>query len=457
MSRILITSISELNSSTEKYGKPKDIGVYLKNVIGYKEDSSKYITNMNKTSSEEDGIDTLSFINRNDEDVFSINIDSKEAKENSNNLITSGVVRKEIDAVKDYISQGGSGVINIPDENSKIFLSGTKKEEGGVSELYFNPDIYIDENSITAESFNGDLNGNSSSSDQFSSPFVLTLSGAVTSEEVDIDGSADVVLTVNTIDGTKIVGKIPVSCIPPVAMPDIKYVDTTDDMYTLTIDDVQNGDTVKVKDTGVMYLVKDDSLLNEANGYEEYKAGIASIATKLEVARTINGVEFDGTRDITIKADPTINTVTETKSITEIRDPGFYVVSSDTCSGLPDGVTNCGVQVIDAGTGDKKDNIQIIYTNNGVYSKSSSSTEYSKQYQSSDKPTLSDLGIGNIDNTSDMDKPVSNAVQAQLDIINEKIETIISNLTASTSMVHITDNDDNTTLGHMWINTNDTK
>ena len=73
-------------------------------------------------------------------------------------------------------------------------------------------------------------------------------------------------------------GLIPVSEIPPMAMEHMKLVQTTADMYNLTIDDVQNGDTVFVNETKVMYLVIDETKLDQAAGYKEYAAGTASRA-----------------------------------------------------------------------------------------------------------------------------------------------------------------------------------
>jgi hypothetical protein len=48
--------------------------------------------------------------------------------------------------------------------------------------------------------------------------------------------------------------------------------------YALTTSTVQEGDTVKQTDTGVMYLVVDSTKLDSADGYTEYSAGTASKA-----------------------------------------------------------------------------------------------------------------------------------------------------------------------------------
>ena len=46
--------------------------------------------------------------------------------------------------------------------------------------------------------------------------------------------------------------------------------------FKLTTGDVQNGDVVKVKSTGLMYFVTDQTKLNSADGYMEFTAGSAA-------------------------------------------------------------------------------------------------------------------------------------------------------------------------------------
>ena len=59
-----------------------------------------------------------------------------------------------------------------------------------------------------------------------------------------------------------------------------RMVDVADQTarYALTTATVQNGDTVRQLDTGVMYVVVDDTKLDEAAGYKEYVAGTAAKA-----------------------------------------------------------------------------------------------------------------------------------------------------------------------------------
>lgn len=72
-------------------------------------------------------------------------------------------------------------------------------------------------------------------------------------------------------------GIISISNIPQSATPNCISVNSIDEMYALTINDVQNGDTVLItSDTGapLMYYVVDDTKLNEMAGYHVYSANV---------------------------------------------------------------------------------------------------------------------------------------------------------------------------------------
>ncbi|MFA5429048.1 MAG: hypothetical protein WC279_12680, partial [Sulfurimonas sp.] len=58
-------------------------------------------------------------------------------------------------------------------------------------------------------------------------------------------------------------------------------------MLALTITEVQNGDTVKLNDTDVMYFVKDDSVLGTMAAFEIYKAGKAAAVDWGKVTGTL--------------------------------------------------------------------------------------------------------------------------------------------------------------------------
>lgn len=81
----------------------------------------------------------------------------------------------------------------------------------------------------------------------------------------------------NGIDAGKITsGVIDIERLPKGALERLVIVANQSERYALTADDVQEGDTVKQEDTGVMYFVVDSSKLNSEDGYSIYTAGSAT-------------------------------------------------------------------------------------------------------------------------------------------------------------------------------------
>lgn len=84
-------------------------------------------------------------------------------------------------------------------------------------------------------------------------------------------------LNSHTFDASKIVsGTIDIDRLPKGALERLIPVANESARFKLTSDDVQEGDTVKELDTGLMYLVIDTSNLDNSSGYEVYTAGLAS-------------------------------------------------------------------------------------------------------------------------------------------------------------------------------------
>lgn len=71
-------------------------------------------------------------------------------------------------------------------------------------------------------------------------------------------------------------GTIDIDRLPQGALERLTIVADQTARYALTVNDVQNGDTVKQTDTGEMWYVKDDANLNNSSGYEVYNAGSAT-------------------------------------------------------------------------------------------------------------------------------------------------------------------------------------
>lgn len=106
----------------------------------------------------------------------------------------------------------------------------------------------------------------------------IALSGAVTgSVSSDFGSNVTISTTLANFDASKIAsGTISIDRLPKAALE--RLIVVADDMarFALTTATAQSGDTVKVKSTGKMYLIKDESKLNSEDGYEPYTASQAS-------------------------------------------------------------------------------------------------------------------------------------------------------------------------------------
>lgn len=106
----------------------------------------------------------------------------------------------------------------------------------------------------------------------------IALSGAVTgSVSSDFGGNVTISTTLANFDASKIAsGTISIDRLPKAALERLVVVADDTARFALTTATAQSGDTVKVKSTGKMYLIKDESKLNSEDGYEPYTASQAS-------------------------------------------------------------------------------------------------------------------------------------------------------------------------------------
>lgn len=106
----------------------------------------------------------------------------------------------------------------------------------------------------------------------------IALSGAVTgSVSSDFGGNVTISTTLANFDASKIAsGTISIDRLPKAALERLVVVADDTARFALTTATVQSGDTVKVTSTGKMYLIKDESKLNNEDGYEPYTASQAS-------------------------------------------------------------------------------------------------------------------------------------------------------------------------------------
>lgn len=197
-------------------------------------------------------------------------------------------------------------------DGSIDLISGIRQKNGGTFALMEANAIMVDENDTRLDkkledidrSINNIPNGNTATATKLAAARKFKISGGATAGEVSFDGSADVDLNVTALDGSKITGTIPsasipsidnskitsvdgskltgtipLGCIPKGAQERLYIVSNDDARLKLTSNDVQNGDVVKVSNTGLMYFVKDESKLDSTSSedaFESFTAGSAS-------------------------------------------------------------------------------------------------------------------------------------------------------------------------------------
>lgn len=154
------------------------------------------------------------------------------------------------------------------------------------------------------------VTGNAGTATKLQTARNINLTGNVTGS-ASFDGSDNISIntTVGNIDASKITSgtinasrlpEIPLEKLPAGALERLVIVENQAARYQLTTSDIQEGDTVKQNDTGVMYFVVDtDNLANE-NGYKVYTAGAATkVSNKLTFTGAVTG-EYDGSSALTV-------------------------------------------------------------------------------------------------------------------------------------------------------------
>lgn len=124
----------------------------------------------------------------------------------------------------------------------------------------------------------GNVTGNASSATKLQTARRISVKAGAngTSGSASFDGTGNVSIVIPTVDATAVTGVLPLASIPAAATERIITVANQAARFALTTAQVQLGDTVYQSDTKVMYMVVDESKLNQAAGYMEYQAGTAA-------------------------------------------------------------------------------------------------------------------------------------------------------------------------------------
>lgn len=134
----------------------------------------------------------------------------------------------------------------------------------------------------------------------------------------NFDGSGNISITIPSIDAASVTGVLPLKTIPQGALERLVHVANKTARFQLTNTQVQTGDSVIQDDTGVMYIVVDDTHLNSDAGYQEYKAGTALKATHAANADNATNATTAGKvgHSLSVNLISGTSTATTTRAIT---------------------------------------------------------------------------------------------------------------------------------------------
>ena len=276
------------------------------------------------------------------------------------------------------------------------------------------------------------------------------------------------------LDASKITsGTIDIARLPKAALDNLVKVQTEAKKLALTTKDVQNGDSVKVIDSGVLYLVVDDTKLNSAEGYEPYTAEMAAAVewsnvvnrpeTMKGATSTADGkgglipqpkkgdqgkfLSGDGTyKSITKVANATkasqdsqgnvintyymkrgsyakiVGTQAKHNDLNKYTEAGFYNVDTTYVNNCPTGIVSEAVLLVytkDASGYASQEITEIGSTarnrkwvRHSTDSDNTAWTDWTAFYSTDNKPTKTDVGLSKVDNTADSEKTVKAAGSA---------------------------------------------
>lgn len=173
----------------------------------------------------------------------------------------------------------------------------------------------------------GNLSGNATTATTLQTSRQISVKiGNGTAGAANFNGGANAAIVIPQVDASVVTtGTLPLSVLPQGALERLVKVADEEARFALTTDDIQLGDSVLQLDTGVMYIVIDQTKLNSADGYQEYSAGTAVSAERVEHALTIqkNGVQefvYDGSTARTLNIALGFSDLSGTIAASQIPD-----------------------------------------------------------------------------------------------------------------------------------------
>ena len=179
----------------------------------------------------------------------------------------------------------------------------------------------------TGQFFTGNLNGNATTATTLQTSRQISVKiGNGIAGTANFNGGANAAIVIPQVDASVVTtGMLPLSVLPQGALERLVKVADEKARFALTTDDIQLGDSVLQLDTGVMYIVIDQTKLNSADGYQEYSAGTAVSAERVEHALTIqkNGIQefvYDGSTAHTLNIALGFSDLSGTIAASQIPD-----------------------------------------------------------------------------------------------------------------------------------------
>lgn len=183
-----------------------------------------------------------------------------------------------LDAANGMTAATPKAVKSVQDNaNNKLDkVSGT--DQTVASKVTFQNEQTFSKGAVIPEGYylTGNVQGNASTATTLeTSRSISVKSGNATAGSANFNGGANITINVPQLDATTLTGMVPIASIPQGALERLVKVANQTARFALTTGDVQLGDSVLQTDTGVMYIVVDTNELDNAAGYQEYKASTA--------------------------------------------------------------------------------------------------------------------------------------------------------------------------------------
>ena len=232
---------------------------------------------------------------------------------------------------------------------------------------------------------------------------------------------------ITSIAASKITGTISIDHLPQGALDRLVRVDDDAARFKLTTKNVQLGDTVKVKSSGLMYYVVDESKLGEEAGYEPYTAGSATSVPW-------SGVTGKPSTFTPSAHTHTIANVTGLQGALDGKAASSHTHTKSQITDFPSSIKNPTSVVIKLNGGTTEGTNMFTYdgsaaksisiTPAGIGAAASSHTHtianvtglqgaLDGKAASSHTHTKDQVGLGNVDNTADSVKNVAMATKLQ--------------------------------------------